>query len=224
MPGPVSEPSHQDRYEPLPGIAALPGWIWRRLPLAGKIGAALLPLVALAFALTLAPGIDRTKKERQQAQAERLARQRAERDARLRVEQRPRFGRGAAAGSDVAQRTNLLGDAQAAVEIDARQRVAAGALDGPIRGVECEPFPRTLEGRGAHLDPASKAGRYSCIAVTNDVRAGERTQASTIGHPYRLKIDFATGRYALCKVSGRPGEGSIGATPVITVPPACGRI
>jgi hypothetical protein len=224
MPDPVQDPSRPDRYEPLPGIAALPGWIWRRLPRAGKIGVALLPLVAVALALALAPGIDRSKDERRQTQAERLARQRAEHEARIQAEQRPRFGRGAAAGSDLRQRASLFADARVAVEVDARRRVAAGALEGPIRKVECEPYPRSLESRAAHLDPASEAGRYACLAVTNDVRAGQRTEASTIGHPYRLKIDFVTGRYALCKISGRPGEGSIGAQPVVTVPPACGRI
>jgi hypothetical protein len=208
----------------MPGVTAIPGWVWRRLPTVGKIGVALLPLAAIALAVALAPGIDRTKEERQRAQAERLARQRAQREEQLRVEQRPRFGRGAAAGSDVAQRTSLLADARASIELDARRRVAAGALDGPIRGVECEPYPRSLEGRGAHLDPASEAGRYSCIAVTSSVRAGERNEGSTIGHPYRLKIDFVSGRYALCKISGRPGEGAIGGQPVVTVPPACGRI
>lgn len=220
----MPEPSPPERYEPLPGVTALPGWIWRRLPPAGKVVVVLAPLAAIVLALALAPGIDRTKEERRQAQAERQARQRAEREARLRIEQRPRFGRGPAAGSDIPKRTSLLGDAQAAVEIDARRRVAAGTLRGPIRGVECEPFPRTLEGRGAHLDPASEKGRYACLAVTNKVSAGERTEASTIGHPYRLLIDFTTGRYALCKIAGRPGEGSIGGQPVITVPPACGRI
>lgn len=224
MSEPVTQPSHQDRYEPLPGITALPGWIWRRLPLAGKIGVALLPLAAIALALALAPGIDQTKQERQRAQAERQARERAEREAQLRAEQRPRFGRGAAAGSDIRRRTSLLRDARAAVEVDARRRVAAGALDGPIRRVECEPYPRTLEGRGAHLDPASEKGRYACLAVTNKVAGGERNEASTIGHPYRLLVDFSSGRYALCKISGRPGEGAIGGQPVVTVPPACARI
>lgn len=224
MPESRQPPSRPDRYEPLPGITALPGWIWRRLPRAAKIGVALVPLVAIALAFALAPGIDRTKEERQRAEAERLARQRAERDARLRAEQRPRFGRGAAAGSNLAQRTSLFTDARAAVGVDARRRVAAGSLEGPIRAVECEPYPRSLEDRAAHLDPGSDAGRYACIAVTNEVPAGERAEASTIGYPYRLKIDFTSGRYALCKISGRPGEGSIGGQPVVTVPPACGRI
>ena len=224
MPAPVQEPSppEADRHEPLPGIAGLPGWIWRRLPKAGKVAVALLPFVVIALVILLGPGIDRSKEDRARAQSERLARQRAERVARLRIEQRPRFGRGTPAGSDVARRTTLVGEARAAVETDARRRVAAGSLDGPVRRVECEPYPRTVEGKGAHLDPARATGRYSCLAITRDVPAGEHAEASAIGHSYRVKIDFTSGRYALCKVAGRAGEGSIGASALVTVPQACG--
>jgi hypothetical protein len=225
----VQEPSHPeadrseaDRYEPLPGITGLPGWVWRRLPRAGKVGVALSPLVVIALVLALAPGIDRTKDERARAQAQRLARERAERNARLRVEQRPRFRRGTAAGSDLALRATLLREGRSAVEVDARRRVATGSLEGPIRRVACEPFPRTVDGKGAHLDPARRSGRYSCLAITRDVPAGEGSEAAAIGHPYRLRIDFTSGRYALCKVAGRAGEGSIGAAPLVTVPRACG--
>lgn len=224
MPAPVQEPPRRnDRYEPLPGITALPGWIWRRLPPAGKVIVALLPPAAIALALALAPGIDRSKEQRERTQAELQARQRAQREARLRVESRPRFGRGPAAGSDVQLRTSLFAEVRTAVGADARRRVVAGSLKGPITGVKCEPYPRSLQNKGAHLDPASEAGRYACIAVTRDVAAGQRNEGSIIGHPYRLVIHFDTGRYALCKVSGRPGEGSIGGQPSISVPPACGR-
>jgi hypothetical protein len=224
MPAPVQEPSRPegDRYEPLPGIAGLPGWVWRRLPKAGKAAIALFPFVVIALVILLGPGIDRSKEDRERAQSERLARHRAERMARLRVEQRPRFGRGTPAGPDVARRTALLGEARAAVEIDARRRVAAGSLDGPVRRVECEPYPRTVEGKGAQLDPARETGRYSCLAITHDVPAGERAEALAIGHPYRMKIDFKSGRYALCKIAGRAGEGSLSAAAVVTVPRACG--
>jgi hypothetical protein len=224
MPAPVQEPSRRDadRYEPLPGITGLPRWIWVRLPRAGKIAVALLPFVALGLALLLGPGIDRSKDEREQAQAARLAEQRAERAARLRIEQRPRFGRSVAGGSNVAQRAALLADARAAVRQDAVKRVAAGSLEGPIRRATCEPFPRSLDDQGAHLDPGRSTGRYVCLAVTQDIPAGERSEAGAIGHPYRMKVDFLSGRYALCKVAGRPGEGAPAVRPPITVPRVCG--
>jgi hypothetical protein len=224
MPAPVQEPSRPDadRYEPLPGITGLPGWLWRRLPKAGKVVVALLPLALVALALLLGPGIDRSKDEREQARSERLARQRAERNARLRLEQRPRFGRGPAAGADIAQRTTLLREARSGVEDDARRRVAARSLEGPVRWVTCAPHPPSVEGKGDHLDPAKESGNYACLAVTSEVPVGEGSEGGAIGHPYRLRIDFGSGRYALCKVSGQAGEGASAAQPPLPVPRACG--
>ena len=148
--------------------------------------------------------------------------QTAERVERIRAEQRPRFERGTPAGRDVAARASLVASLPIAIQADARERVAAGALDGPIRSVECEPYPRSVDGRGAHLDPSQPTGRYSCLAVTRGVQATERNEAASIGHPYRVLVQFDTGRYAFCKVSGRPGEGSLERDIAVTVPEACG--
>jgi hypothetical protein len=43
-----------------------------------------------------------------------------------------------------------------------------------------------------------------------------------IGHPYRVMVNFDTGRYAFCKVSGRPGEFSIARQPFVPTPAVCG--
>jgi hypothetical protein len=217
-----SERQPADRYEPLPGIAGLPKWIWARLPRAGRIAVALLPVAVVALVLILGPGIDESKDERAQAERERLAQLDAERVERLRAEQRPRLRRGAPAGEDLAARAALVAALPEAIQADARRRVATGSLDGPIRSVECEPYPRTVDGRGAHLDPSQPTGRYSCLAVTREVQATERNEGSLIGHPYRVMVDFDTGRYAFCKVSGRPGEGSIGVQSLVPVPAVCG--
>jgi hypothetical protein len=211
-----------DRYEPLPGIAGIPKWVWGKLPRAARVGVALLPFVVVALILLLAPGIDESKDRRAQAEREQRAQQTAERVTQLRAEQRPRFERGTPAGRDLAARATLVASLPIAIQADARQRVAAGALDGPIRSVECEPFPRTVDGGGAHLDPSQTTGRYSCLAITREVSATERNEASSIGHPYRVLVHFDTGRFAFCKVSGRPGEGSIDRRIPVTVPEACG--
>ncbi|MGH2764211.1 MAG: hypothetical protein ACRDL4_17215 [Thermoleophilaceae bacterium] len=212
-----------DRYEPLPGVAHLPAWLWRRLPLAARVALGLLPVAAVALAFLLGPGIDEAKDERAREDAARLASLRTERIERIRAEQRPRFRRGAPAGTDRARRTALVAALPPVITEDARARVAAGTLDGPIRSVECEPYPRTASGEGAHLDPGRRTGRYACLAVTSEVRPTELNEAAAIGHPYRVRVDFDTGRYAFCKISGRPGEGAIsrraGFPPV---PAACG--
>jgi DNA-binding SARP family transcriptional activator len=209
-------------YEPLPDIVRLPAWIWRRLPRAGRVAVALLPVLALVLVLALGPGIERSKEERTRSEEQRLERARAERTERIRADQRPRFGRGAAAGADLAARERLLGDVAASVRADARSRATAGALAGPILRVECEPFPRTLEGSGARSDPGSRFGRYACLAVTREVAATEVNKAAWFGHPYRVRIDFESGRYGFCKVTGYAGKSVLTSQPIVTVPRACG--
>jgi hypothetical protein len=211
-----------DRYEALPGLTRLPQWVWRRLPPAGKVGVALLPVVAIGLALALAPGIDQAKEERASAEAERLAQARADRLERLRREQQPRFASGEPAAASLAARRRLVAEMAVAIRGDARARVHAVTLSGPIRRVQCEPFPRTEAGRGAHQDPSRRVGRYSCLAVTAEFGRSAEQGAGAIGHPYRIRIDFDTGRYAFCKVAGRPGEGSLAQAPFVPVPPVCG--
>jgi hypothetical protein len=211
-----------DRYESLPGLVGLPAWVWRRLPRPAKAAVAASPLVVVALILLLGPGIDRTKDERERAEAQRLEQISERRAARQREEQRPRRRRGTAAGADLSARAALVDEVAAAIAADARRRVSAGALEGPIRRVACEPYPRSVAQTGAHTDPARRFGRYACLAVTQDVPPAERTEAAAIGHPYRVRIDFESGRYGFCKVAGRPGEGSLGTTRAVAVPRACG--
>jgi len=212
----------QDRYEPLPGPAGLPKWLWGKLPRWGRVAVALLPVAIVGLVLLLGPGIDESKDRRAEAERQQRAQQAAERVAQVRAEQRPRFERGTPAGQDLAARTTLVAALPATIQADARRRVAAGALDGPIRSVECESYPRSVDGGGAHLDPTQTTGRYECLAVTTAAPATERNEGSSIGHPYRVLVHFDTGRYAFCKVSGRPGEGSISREIAAPVPEACG--
>ena len=211
-----------DRYEPLPSLADMPGWVWRRLPPAGKFALALILVVIVAVGVALAPGIEKSKDERARSEEQRSARARAARLKQIRAEQRPRFASGLPAPGDVAGRQRLLDQAAKAVRADARARVAAHALKGPIQRVECEPFPRSVSRLGAHQTLARRYGRYACLAVTAEFGQSEVSEAGTIGHPYRLRIDFRTGRYAFCKVTGRAGELAISATSTVGVPRACG--
>jgi DNA-binding SARP family transcriptional activator len=211
------------RYEPLPGLAELPLWIWRRLPRLGKVAVALVPVVALALVLALGPGIRRAKEERARSEQQQLEQARAARIERIRAEQRPRFAHGTAAGADLAARERLLEDVVVTVRRDARKRAAAGALDGPILRVQCEPFPRTVDGTGAHQDPSRRFGRYACLAVTSEVPGAAHKKAGAIGHPYRVRIDFESGRYGFCKVTGYASYKSVlPPQKIVAVPRACG--
>lgn len=176
----------------------------------------------IALGISIAPGIRESKQEREQAEREERLRLRVEREARIRREQRPVFVDGRPARSGVAARRALVDAAADSVLTDARARVADGRLDGPIRSVDCEPFPRNVTGIGAEDATEDRFGRYFCLAVTAEFARSEGTRGGKLGHPYRLRVDFDTGRYALCKISGRPGEGLLRRRIGPTVPRACG--
>jgi hypothetical protein len=162
-------------------------------------------VLAVAGTAVLVPVIDRARDER--AAAEQRTRELLH-DRRVRAlaaEQRPRFGR-----LDAPSRAAAVDDLGTAILADARRRVRAGALAGPIRRVECEPFPRSLNPERLL---ARRRVRLACLAVTAGFEGG------ALGHPYRALIDFTTGRYAFCKISGRPDPTP---DPAVTTPRACG--
>ena len=211
-----------ERYEPMPGILDLPGWLWRRMPRWAKAALVLSLVGLIALALIIGPDIRETKSEREQAEQQQRERAHKANEARLRREQRPRFVNGPAATSGVPARRRLVDAASASMLADARRRVAAGQLRGPIEGVECEPFPRNVAGIGADDSTELRYGRYHCLAVTAKFEETENTSGGLLGHPYRVRIDFDTGRYAYCKIAGRPGEGQLKRDQGVTVPTVCG--
>jgi hypothetical protein len=220
------ERRQSDRYEPMPGVAELPAWLWRRMGRGGRIGALVALIVALGIAAALLPGILESKEERAQDERRERAEQRAERVRRLEAEQRPRVRRsasvappGAAAAERLEARAALMEELPAEILSDARARARSGQLDGPIDRVQCQPFPRTVDGIGAEEDLARRTGRYSCVAVTADFGTGEAGATGVIGHQYRAEVDFEAGRYAFCKVSGQAGPSR---EQLVTTPKACG--
>ena len=57
-----------ERYEPVPGLLDLPGWLWRRMPPVAK-GALVVAFVGLiAVALIIGPDIRESKSEREKAE------------------------------------------------------------------------------------------------------------------------------------------------------------
>ncbi len=187
------------RYEPMPDLGGMPAWIWRRLPRAGKVAVAALPVVALALVLAFGPGIRRANRERAQAARERALRADAADLARVEALQRPHLARGAPAGSDLEARGRLLETAAASIREDA-------ARQAPILRVDCEPYP-----------PAR--GRYECLAVTADVPATERTPAGANGLGYRVLLDYTSGRYAYCRLAPRATKAQREPVPLS---PLCG--
>jgi hypothetical protein len=221
----ASKERQSERYEPLPGIAELPGWLWRKTPKLLRVALGVALVAAIVTAVFVGAGIRDSKQERERSEQREREAQRERLIARLEAEQRPRFGRSnAVLPADAPDRARLAGRAKvmerltATILADASRRVRRGDLDGPIRRVECEPFPRTVGGVGADRDLSRRHGRYACIAVTAEF-GSETTTRGVIGHQYRALVDFETGRFGLCKISGQAGPSR---EQLVTTPRACG--
>jgi hypothetical protein len=224
-------PTEQDRreterYEPMPGVAELPAWLWRRVGRSGRLAALGALIVIVAAAGVLVPATLESKEETAERDRRARAEQRAELVRRLETEQRPRFRSsasvapaGATGDERLDARTALMDELTSEILADARGRARRGELDGPIRRVECEPFPRTVAGVGAHEDLSRDRGRYACVAVTAEFGSGEVGATGVIGHQYRTEVDFTSGRYAFCKVSGQAGPAR---EQLVTTPRVCG--
>jgi hypothetical protein len=199
---PPAQPA--DRREPLPGLFALPGHLLRQLPPRWRRAAIAAVVVLLAAcvvaAIVLGPQISESNRERAAEQRREERRAAAEQLARLRAEQRPRTGRATA-----------VAGVEEAITRDARARVRTGELDTPAIRTDC----RTLSRRGGRL-------LLACTAVTSDVQGSEDVRGVLIGYPYRAALAPDSGRYALCKTSGRPGEGSLTRRATVALPRACG--
>ena len=228
---PVTPSARPDRYEPLPGLLEIPGFLIRKIPPRARRPAAITAAILLAAAVVALvisiPAITESKGERAASERQTERERRAQRIAELQAELRLRTGRGEAArGLDGAAaldaRHALAADLVAAVHDDALARVQSGEFNQSVERVECERFPRGVGVPDPAADLSKATGRYSCLAITADAPKVETNQASSIGYPYRALVHFETGRFSYCKISGRPGEGSLTRQFPVKVPPACG--
>jgi len=180
-----------------PRGAEVPPVPWRTV----AVVAVLLVVAVGAAVALLAPSVrggrERAAERERTAAAQRHARALATADR----EQRPRTGRGPAdpgAGAPPTRRTRartaLLAAAQEALQADAATRRA-----GRVRGLDCEPFPRSSAERPAVEDLSRPSAAYQCVAVTSRFGEGSE-QEGVIGIPFRLVVRFRQGRYAFCRV------------------------
>jgi hypothetical protein len=207
-----------DRYDPLPGLLQLPSFLYRKLGPRGRtafmLGAGIFLVAVTVAAIVLVPRIVETKRERADRERREAAAAAAERRRRLIAEQRPQRGR----SEPSASRAAVLSDLEKAILVDARARAASGKLHGPpAKRVECEPLAGSSGGAGARV-------AYECIAVTSDLPSVESSPQGVLGHPFRAVVDYSTGRFTWCKLSGRPGEGSLTREGLaVRIPRACSR-
>jgi zinc-ribbon domain len=188
--------------------------------------AALAVVALVAISLPIVSSLrDDAARERERAAARQAALEAAERE-RLARDARPVRAEGprAAEGADpLEHRAALVTEAESLITADARRRVAAGTIDGDIRGAECDPFPTTETRRAAEQDPATPAGRYDCVAYTSKFEAPEldgQKRTGLFGYPYWLVVDYAGSKLVWCKVTPRAGEGGRSLA-VVPVPEPC---
>jgi hypothetical protein len=207
--------TQNDKYEPLPGLLALPAFLYRKLGsrgrLAAKVGAGILLVGVTMASIVLLPRIAESNRERAEKERREDAAALAERRRKLIAEQRPQRGQAEPGPS----RAALVQQVEEQILADARARAAAGKLTGPAaKRVECE---RIKHGQDPKLDRVA----YDCIAVTSDLPTIDNSPGGVIGYPFRAVIHFSTGRFTWCRVSGRPNEGDLASRALVAIPRAC---
>lgn len=208
-----------ERYEPLPGLAGLPAWLWRKLSIAWRV-AVIAAVLAGGAGLVVAIGaLGDARREQARAERSDSARALADRVRRLKAEVRPFRRRSAPAGRRLDRRRALLAEAEASILANAVRRARAGELDGEAERVRCEAFARSEPDGRPEDDLRRSRARYACLAVTSAFARDENSVGGEIGHPYRVLVDFATGRYTFCKTVGVAGPER---DPLVRIPRECG--
>lgn len=185
----------------------MPAVPWRRVAFGG-VGLAVVLAVAAALII---PPLEQGKEEGAAREAaERAAVVRAN-VARLRADQRVHLAT-VAAGDAAA----LVEQLRRAITADARGRVAAGKLDGPILGTDCE---------AAAPNVAVRAGTrvYKCLAATSGYAPGSSRYGYRIrtGYSFVATIDFRRGTLTWCKYNPRPGEKYVRGNGYVQLSPRC---
>ncbi|MEX2196936.1 MAG: hypothetical protein WD844_16805 [Thermoleophilaceae bacterium] len=182
-----------------PRDVIIPPVPWRRIAVGGLVLAAALGTAAALVLPRVAEDREQARERDQRAEARRHAAFLASVDR----EQAPRRGRGQrdpGAGTPAARRTGarnaLVASAASGIEVDARRRSAK-----PVRGVDCEPFPRVAGDAAPAADLSRPAAAYDCVAVTSRFGGGSGGGAAgVLGIPFRLVADFGRGRFAWCRI------------------------
>jgi hypothetical protein len=190
----------------------------RRRKLLGTRRARLIAVLIVVAALglagglvaLLAPGIEHAKRynvaalERQQA---------ATRAAQTRIQAEQQKVRTAAVPAR--GRQELVVALRAQIKADARARVRAGTMAGPVLRVTCAEYPPSP------IPQSGQFGAYSCLAATRDIKSGGST-VGALGDPFWARMDTASGRLAWCKINPLPGETAAGSEAAsVPLSPAC---
>lgn len=177
---------------------------WRKIALGAVV---VLALAGGAVAL-LAPEIEEGKDERAEAERRKDAAFEAAKRRRLAEEGRVRRGRGErptgelSPAEELRARRALVDDVERAITRDARGRVRAGKLDGPILTTGCEITPPSR--RVVERDLDAPGSDYECLAITARDPGGR----FVVGHTFEATVDYRRFTFSWAKVCYPPGEGA----------------
>jgi len=187
-----------------PRDAVVPPPPWRKIAL----GALVVAVIAGGAIALIAPAIERGKEERAAAERRRDAAFEAAKRKRLAEESKPHRGRGErpvgrlSPAAEHRARRRLVRDLERAITHDARARVRAGKLDGPVLATECEINPPSQ--RRVERDPNAGDSDYECLAVTSRDPGGR----FVVGHTFDATVDYRRFRFSWAKACRPPGEGA----------------
>ena len=167
------------------------------------VSGGVLVVAVVAGALVLAGSIGRHRDARDRAEA---ARATAAEKVRLRRVQAPhrgaapelRPGPHAGDAQRLAARAALVRAAERRITLDARERAARGELKGPIATTSCGPYLRAADAVPDDRVLSKPIGRYDCVAVKRDVRAGGKSVGS-LGYAFVAALDFRRFTYVWCR-------------------------
>lgn len=165
-------------------------------------------VVAGGVVALIAPEIEQGKEERAEEARRRDAAYEAARQRRLEEQSRPRSGRGLRPEPPLSParerrvRRALVRDVERAITADARTRVRAGKLDGPVLDTECTINPPSR--RPLERDLSVRRMEYQCLALKSRDPGGR----FIVGHTFEATVDYRRFRFTWAKVCYPPGEGS----------------
>jgi hypothetical protein len=187
-----------------PRDAVVPPPPWRKIAL----GALVVLAIAGGAGALIVPAIERGKEERAKAELRRDAAFQAAKRRRLAEEGRLHSGRGERPPGKLSPATErrarraLVRDLERAVTSDARARVRAGALEGPVLTTQCEINPPSQRRLERDLEVAGM--EYECLAVTSRDKEGR----FVVGDLFDARVDYRHFRFRWRRACRPPGEGA----------------
>src|SRR3954447_22275177 len=176
---------------------------WRKLALWGSLAL----LLAGAAAAIAVPQIDNSKKEGAAQRAREAAAADSAERARLRADQRVHR---LALPAGVAPVAAL----ESAITADAKQRVEAKTISGPVLSTRCEPAAdRVIQFRASRV--------YKCFVKTATGLRGEGADVLGTGYPFVATVYTKQRRLAWCKENPHADEKGSKGDVRVTVSPVC---